>query len=124
MNLIEYCLESYKKHNIVLIDDEFREDFFRFTHIHKNIKRYVANEPTDVKQILNNIIISYNVFGQDATKILIGQIPDKYKPQLKSFLLYLHKIPNIVLLEDWEGNYVNIALIDEDQSILAELKKI
>ena len=44
--------------------------------------------------ILNHLIIFYNVFDMDAaTKMLFYKMEDKFKPLLKTFLVYLNYLP-------------------------------
>ncbi len=45
--------------------------------------------------ILNHIIIFYNVFEMEAaTKMLFYRMEDKFKPLLKTFLVYLNYFPD------------------------------
>jgi hypothetical protein len=43
--------------------------------------------------ILNHIIVLYNVFGDNATKMLLFKIDESYGDMLLPFLLYLNRIP-------------------------------
>jgi hypothetical protein len=83
-NILLYAIKSYE--NPICVMSEFEVDYRRV----KYIKRLIRN-------ILNHIIIFYNVFGVEAaTRILFFKIEKRDQNVLKSFLLFLNYMPKIV----------------------------
>ena len=72
----------------------------------------MSTDEINERMILNNISIFYNVFEMEAaTKMMFYRMEDKFKPLLKTFLVYLNYLPET---ED----YVRIPLDTKVVSIL------
>ena len=69
--------------------EEFQEDIKRIKYIKRLFNRYLTNGELKERLILNHIIILYNVFGIDATRILFYKMDEKCYSLLKTFLVYL-----------------------------------
>tara|TARA_S200002703_G_scaffold39692_1_gene34723 strand:- start:1121 stop:1489 length:369 start_codon:yes stop_codon:yes gene_type:complete len=92
--------------------DEFEEDINRIKYIKRLFGRYMSTGELKERLILNHIIIFYNVFEMEAaTKMMFYRMEDKFKPLLKTFLVYLNYLPET---ED----YVRIPLDTKVVSIL------
>lgn len=75
---------------------EFEEDFERFKYVKRLLKRYVKKGNIKERLVLNHVTILYNVFGLAATRILFLKMePDLY-PALKTFLIAINFMPDIV----------------------------
>ena len=92
--------------------EEFEEDINRIKYIKRLFGRYMSTGELKERLILNHIIIFYNVFEMEAaTKMMFYRMEDKFKPLLKTFLVYLNYLPET---ED----YVRIPLDTKVVSIL------
>ena len=87
-DFIRYCRENY--HTPLYNEDDFRSDVKKVVILKKMFKRYVNTGQLNERLILNNIIILINVFGIEASNIILFyRIEEKYYPFIKSFLCYL-----------------------------------
>ncbi len=74
--------------------EEFEEDINRIKYVKRLFGRYFSTGELKERLILNHIIIFYNVFDMEAaTKMLFYRMEDKFKPLLKTFLVYLNYLP-------------------------------
>ena len=74
---------------------EFFEDIKRIHYINRLLKRYYTDGSLKERMILNHLIIFYNVFeSQPATRILFFKVNKKYHSALKTFLIYINKMPD------------------------------
>lgn len=91
---IEYALENYENPSCSG-RDEFEEDLSRIKYIKRLFGRYHSSGELKERLILNHIIVFYNVFNiEAATKMLFYKMDDRFKPLLKTFLVYLNYLPN------------------------------
>lgn len=94
-NFLIFAMKSYDKPNVVM--SEFDEDMKRIKYVKRLINRYRATGNLKERLILNHIIILGNVFGVEATvKMLFFKMDREEYDILKTFLLYLNYMPNIV----------------------------
>jgi len=91
---------------------EFFEDIKRVHYIRRLFKRYNEDDVLKERLIINHLVTFYNVFENSAaTRILFYRVEENYHPVLKTFLVYLNRIPI--------DEYVEIAL---DEPIIAKLR--
>ena len=91
---------------------EFFEDIKRLHYIRRLFKRYYDDNILKERLIINHLVTFYNVFeNHAATRILFYKVEKQYHPVLKTFLVFLNRIP----IE----KYVEIGL---DESIIAKLR--
>ena len=91
---------------------EFFEDIKRLHYIRRLFKRYHDDSVLKERLIINHLVTFYNVFeNKAATRILFYKVEKEYHPVLKTFLVFLNRIP----IE----KYVEIGL---DESIIAKLR--
>jgi hypothetical protein len=77
---------------------EFEVDYGRVKYIKRLIRRYKVTGDLKERNILNHIIIFYNVFGvEPATRILFFKTEKKDMDVLKAFLVFLNYMPKFVL---------------------------
>ena len=74
--------------------DEFEEDLKRFKYIKRLLKKYVVQGDLKHHLILNHLIICFNVFGEGTIPLLFYKIEKEYWSILKTFLLFLNRIPD------------------------------
>ena len=94
--------------------EEFKEDLNRFRYLKRLLSRYEADGDLQERLILNHIIVIYNVFGIEASnKMMWYKIEKEHWSYIKSFLVYLHYLP--------EGEKVEVPLDEKIIEVLREL---
>jgi len=95
-NFLMIAMKSYANPHCMDIA-EFHEDLKKIKYIKRLFNVYRTTGVLKERLILNHIIVFYNVFDtQVATKILFYKIPEEFWPILKTFLLYLHYLPDTI----------------------------
>lgn len=88
-DFIKYCRDNY--HTPLYNEDEFRSDVKKIIILKKMFKRYHNTGQLNERLILNNIIILINVFGVEASNIILFyRIEKVYYSYIKAFLQYLN----------------------------------
>jgi hypothetical protein len=120
-NYIMFAMKHYQNPQCLNID-EFHNDLKRIKYIKRLLSRYVSSGELKERLILNHLIILYNSFGAEATKLLFFKIDKQYWSQLKTFLVFLHYMPEVLhLVSDVPVRSTDIPL---DLSIVEVLRKI
>jgi len=91
-NWILFAIKNYNNPQSVTYSD-FEEDLKRFKYIKRLLRRYETTKELRKHLILNHIILLYNVFGDAATPLLFYKIEATYWPVIKSFILFLDRLP-------------------------------
>lgn len=90
---LEYAMQNYKNPSCSG-REEFEEDINRIKYVKRLFGRYFSTGELKERLILNHIIIFYNVFEMEAaTKMLFYRMEDRFKPLVKTFLVYLNYLP-------------------------------
>ena len=112
-NIMMFAMKYYD--NPSCVDrKEFLDDMKRFKYLKRLFRKYDTSGTLKVRLILNHIIVLANVFGVDASStLLFFKIEKKHWSTLKTFLVYLHYMP--------ENDLKNIAT---DVKVLKELRDI
>lgn len=106
--------------------DEFNEDLHHIKYIKRLFRRYRDSKNFEILRIrlvLNHLIVLYNVFGTEAaTRILFLKIEPDLWYILKTFLIFLERMPDIVV----GISAKNIISVDIpiDMRIAQELRKL
>ena len=97
-NINAYMIMSY--YNPQCVDlDEFEDDIKIPKYIKRLINRYSSMGELKERLILNHIILFYNVFEREAaTRILFFKMDRDDYTILKTFLIYLNFMPEVVEL--------------------------
>jgi hypothetical protein len=125
-NLIEenielYAIKAYSSPNCIA--SEFEEDMNRIQYIKRLITKYKSGGELKDRLIVNHLIIFYNVFGvESATRILFFKMDEEYYSTIKTFLLYLNFLPNII--RGINGKNINTKLIQIDQGVAKCLREL
>jgi hypothetical protein len=94
-NFLLYCMKAYEKPNCIM--SEFREDMKRFNYLKRLFYRYRKTGEIKERLIINHLIVLYNVFGVEVcTRMLFYKISHEDHPTLKTYLLFLNYMPQIV----------------------------
>ena len=80
--------------------EEFEDDMKRFKYLKRLFRKYDTSKDLKMRLIINHIIILANVFGVEAaTTLLFFKIEKNHWSILKSFLIFLHYMPENDLIE-------------------------
>lgn len=94
-NFLIYSIKCYVSPHY--LNSEFESDLKRIKYIKRLIRRYKSGKELKERLILNHIILLYNIFGvEGATRILFFKIDNIDYDVLKTFLIYLNYLPNMV----------------------------
>ena len=91
-NYMMCAVKHYDTPQAVTVED-FQEDLKKFKYIKRLLKRYKKTGELKTHLLLNHFICLYNVFGDAATPLLFFKIDDDLWPVLKTFLMFLQRIP-------------------------------
>lgn len=91
-NYIMFAIKHYENPHAVTQED-FYEDLKRFKWIKRLLKRYKTTGILKSHLLMNHFIILYNVFGEAATPLLFFKIDNDLWPVIKSFVVYLGRLP-------------------------------
>ena len=88
-DFIQYCMSNYKVPFYAL--NEFKNDMSTVTNIKKMLSRYLTSNKINERLILNHVITLNNVFGIEATNIILFyKLEKKFYPAIKSILIFLN----------------------------------
>jgi hypothetical protein len=94
-NFLLYAMKCYDSPNSIM--SEFEEDLKRIKYVKRLIKRYRATGELKERLILNHLIILSNVFGtRNSVRMLFYKVDKEDYDILKTFLLFLNYMPDIV----------------------------
>lgn len=120
-NILIYAVKSYEGLNY--LQSEFKEDYGLFKYIKRLLQKYRNGGEIRSNLILNHLNMVYNTFGIEAsTRILFFKIDKKDYSALKTFLIYLHYMPNVV--RGIKGVDILSSDIPVDMTIANILRKI
>lgn len=90
-----YAMKSYDSPKCIM--SEFEEDLKRIKYVKRLIKRYKTTGELKERLILNHIIILSNVFGtRNAVRMLFYRVDEEDHSILKTFLLFLDYMPDVI----------------------------
>jgi len=91
-----FAIKAYDKPNCVM--SEFYEDLKRIKYVKRLFIKYHKDKEIKERLVINHLIVLYNVFGAtSATRMLFYKIDEKYYSTLKTFLIFLNYMPNIIM---------------------------
>ena len=119
-NILLYAAKAYERP--ICIMSEFEADFKRVKYIKRLIGRFKLTGELKERNILNHIIVFYNVFGiPAATRILFFKVSEKDYDILKTFLIFLNYMPAIIY--GVRGSDIQSMSIPIDTNVLDRLGK-
>jgi hypothetical protein len=89
--------------------EEFEEDLKRFKYVKRWLKKYHESGEINSHLLLNHMIIIFNCWNDAAIPMFFHKIEKEYWSYLKSFLIYLDRIP--------EYPITSLHLISKDERI-------
>lgn len=120
-NVLLYAAKCYDKPNC--IQSEFEEDYKKFRYIKRLLNRYRLTGKIKERLILNHINLTQNVFGIEAsTRILFLRIDKRDWSALKTLLIFLSAMPNVV--RGIRGNNIISSDISVDNHLVNILRDL
>ena len=112
-NINMFAMKHYD--NPTCIDEkEFLDDMKRFKYLKRLFRKFDTTKELKTRLILNHIIVLNNVFVVDAaTTLLFFKIEKQHWSLLKTFLVYLHIMP--------ENDLINVSI---NTKVMGELLRI
>ena len=86
---VKTALEIYKSKSNFFNENEFKKDVYALFIIKKMINKFIRTGIINDKLLINNIIISYNVFDNKIIDLFKIIMQTKEMEIIKSFLLFL-----------------------------------
>ena len=121
-NFLMYAMREYNNMQCTDIE-EFYDDLKKIKYIKRLFNSYRNNGQLKERLILNHLIIFYNVFTlQAGTRILFYKIEKDFWPMLKTFLIFLERMPDKI--ESIRGNTILSTDIKLDDGIVTRLRTI
>jgi len=91
-NYIIFAIKHYENPQAVTQEDFF-EDMKRFKWIKRLLNKYKNTGDLNTHLIINHFMSLYNVFGEATTPLLFYKINKELWGVLKTFVLYLGRLP-------------------------------
>jgi len=114
-NYLLFAIKNYDNPQAVTMSD-FEDDLKRIKYIKRLLKRYKNNGIIKTHLIINHLIVLFNVFDDATVPLLFYNLELDLWPSIKSFLLFLNRIP------EYPRNYIHDII--EDDYCLEMLEKI
>ena len=121
-NFLMYAMREYN--NMQCTDvEEFYDDLKKIKYIKRLFNIYKNNGQLKERLILNHLIVFYNVFSvQAGTRILFYKIEKDFWPLLKTFLIFLDRMPEKI--DSIRGEVILSSNIQLDNGIITRLRSI
>ena len=114
-NFLYFAINNHQNPSVVTRED-FDKDLNHFRYIKRLLKRYKSSGELKVHLLINHFIILYNIFGEGATPMLFYKIEKNLWSSIKSFIVFLDKLP------EYPKTYIHDIPLDE--VCLRELRSI
>ena len=119
-NFLLYAMKEYDNPQCVQVE-EFYDDLKKVKYIKRLFNQYLNEGVLKERLLLNHIIVFYNVFPvRSATRILFLKIEEEFWPILKTFLVYLSYMPEII--DSINGRVILSDDIQLDQGVVDRLR--
>ena len=103
--------------------EEFYDDLKKIKYIKRLFNIYKNDGQLKERLILNHLITWFNVFPvQAGTRILFYKIEEQFWPMLKTFLIFLDRMPDKI--ESIRGKEIKSTDIKLDDGIITKLRTI
>jgi len=119
-NFLLFAMKEYDNPQCVQVE-EFYDDLKKVKYIKRLFNQYLNEGVLKERLLLNHIIVFYNVFPvRSATRMLFLKIEEKFWPILKTFLVYLSYMSEII--EPINGRAILSDDIQLDQGVVDRLR--
>ena len=114
-NYLLFAIKFYDNPQ-ALTREDFEDDLKRIKYIKRLLKRYKNTGVLKTNLILNHLTVLFNVFNDAAIPLLFYNLDGDLWPYIKSFLLFLNRLPEYPVTQIHE--------IKEDADCLLQLQSI
>lgn len=114
-NYLIFAIKFYNNPQAVTKED-FEDDLKRIKYIKRLLKRYKNTGELKTHLILNHLTVLFNVFDDAAVPLLFFNLEKDLWPYIKSFLLFLNRLPEYPKSE--------IDDVKTDDNCILQLQKI
>ena len=114
-NYLLFAIKFYDNPQ-ALTREDFEDDLKRIKYIKRLLKRYKNTGVLKTNLILNHLTVLFNVFNDAAIPLLFYNLDKDLWPYIKSFLLFLNRLPEYPVTQIHE--------IKEDNDCLLQLQSI
>lgn len=114
-NYLLFAIKFYENPHAVTRDD-FEDDLKKIKYVKRLLRRYLNTNVLKTHLILNHLTVLFNVFGDAAVPLLFYNLERDLWSSIKSFLVFLGKLPEYPRTEMEE--------ISIDQYCLEQLETI
>ena len=125
LNDDNFLMFAMKEYNDIQCTDieEFYDDLKKIKYIKRLFNIYKNTGQLKERLILNHLIVFYNVFPvQAGTRILFYKIERDFWPMLKTFLIFLDRMPEKI--DSIRGETIRTSDIQLDEGIVTRLRSI
>ena len=121
-NFLMFAMKEYNDIQCTSIE-EFYDDLKKIKYIKRLFNIYKNTGQLKERLILNHFIVFYNVFPvQSGTRILFYKIEQDFWPMLKTFLIFLDRMPETI--DSIRGEIIRASDIQLDEGIVTRLRSI
>ena len=121
-NFLMFAMKEYNDIQCTDIE-EFYDDLKKIKYIKRLFNIYKNTGQLKERLILNHLIVFYNVFSiQSGTRILFYKIEKSFWPMLKTFLIFLDRMPETI--DSIRGKTIRTSDIQLDEGIVTRLRSI
>ena len=125
LNDDNFLMFAMKEYNDIQCTDieEFYDDLKKIKYIKRLFNIYKNTGQLKERLILNHLIVFYNVFPiQSGTRILFYKIEKSFWPMLKTFLIFLDRMPETI--DSIREEIIRTSDIQLDEGIVIRLRSI
>tara|TARA_B000000460_G_scaffold209837_1_gene157419 strand:+ start:678 stop:1076 length:399 start_codon:yes stop_codon:yes gene_type:complete len=125
LNDDNFLMFAMKEYNDIQCTDieEFYDDLKKIKYIKRLFNIYKNTGQLKERLILNHLIVFYNVFPlQSGTRILFYKIEKSFWPMLKTFLIFLDRMPETI--DSIRGEMIRSNDIQLNDGIVTRLRSI
>jgi len=120
-NFVMYAVKCYTSPNCLM--SEFEGDIKRTKYLKRLFRVYKVTKILKERLILNHLILMNNVFGPEpTTRILFYKIDERDYDILKTFLIYLNLMPDVI--RGIRGKNINSSDIQINMHIADILRRL
>ena len=91
-NYLLFAIKFYDNPHAVTRDD-FEDDLKKIKYVKRLLRRYINTNTLKTHLILNHLTVLFNVFGDAAVPLLFYNLEQDLWSSIKSFLIFLNKLP-------------------------------
>lgn len=118
-NFLVFCMHHYDNPHCADIK-EFEEDVKRIRKLKRFFRKYELTGELDDRQIMNQMVVIYNVFGARGTDILFLKLGE-YSSFMIPFMKALNYLPAYICINN---RVIHLKVIETDAKVEAAVKNI